>query len=97
MVIVTVLLAILLLAALYVIWNLNKKVSKLEDIVEYQVDYLRKVSLIIQESNVYINNLDKDGHFRSDDELGTFFNFMKEIQDLINDFRLPQDYGEKTK
>ena len=95
--IVATLLAILLLAAIYVIWNLNKKVGKLEEIVDYQVDYLRKVSLIIQESNVYINKLDEKGHFRADDELGTFFNFMKEIQDLINDFRLPQDYGKKTK
>ena len=95
--IVAALLTILLLAAIYVIWNISKKLSKLEDIVEYQVDYLRKVSLIIQESNVYINKLDEKGHFRADDELGTFFNFMKEIQDLINDFRLPQDYGKKTK
>ena len=91
------LLAMLLLAAIYIVWNLNKKVTKLEDVVEYQVDYLRKVSLIIQESNVYINKLDEKGHFRADDELGTFFDFMKEIQDLINDFRLPQEYGEKTK
>ena len=95
--IVAALLTILLLAAIYVIWNISKKLSKLEDIVEYQVDYLRKVSLIIQESNVYINKLDEKGHFRADDELGTFFDFMKEVQDLINDFRLPQDYGKETK
>jgi hypothetical protein len=96
MVVVSFILFTLLIAAGYVIWNLNNKVSKLENIVESQIDYLRKVSLIIQESNVYINKLDEKGHFRSDDEVGTFFNFMKEIQDMVNDFTLPKGYGEKA-
>ena len=80
----------------YVIWNLNNKLTKAEDIIEEQIDYLRKVSLTIQESNLYVNQLDEKGHFRADDEIGTFFNFMKEIQDLINSFRLPQGYGKET-
>jgi hypothetical protein len=80
-----------------VIWNLNHKLTKAEDIIDEQIDYLRKVSLTIQESNLYVNQLDEKGHFRSDDEIGTFFDFMKEVQDLINSFRLPQGYGEKIK
>jgi len=80
----------------YVIWNLNNKLTKAEDIIEEQIDYLRKVSLTIQESNLYVNQLDEKGHFRADDEIGTFFNFMKEIQDLVNSFRLPQGYGKET-
>ncbi len=90
--------AVLILVILvcgYVIWNLNNKLTKAEDIIEEQIDYLRKVSLTIQESNLYVNQLDEKGHFRADDEIGTFFDFMKEIQDLINSFRLPQGYGKK--
>jgi hypothetical protein len=90
-----VLLVIVILVCGYIIWNLNNKLKKAEDIIEEQIDYLRKVSLTIQESNLYVNQLDEKGHLRSDDEIGTFFNFMKEIQDLINSFRLPQDYGKK--
>jgi hypothetical protein len=97
MVVVVILLAVLLAVAVYIIWNLNKKVQKAEDIIDSQVEYLRRVSLAIQESNVYINQLDEKGHFRADDEIGTFFDFMKEIQDIINSFRLPQDYGKETK
>jgi hypothetical protein len=97
MVVAIILLAVLLAVAVYIIWNLNKKVQKAEDIIDSQVDYLRKVSLAIQESNVYINQLDEKGHFRADDEIGTFFDFLKEIQDIINSFRLPQDYGKETK
>ncbi len=97
MVVAIILLAVLLAVAVYIIWNLNKKVQKAEDIIDSQVDYLRKVSWAIQESNVYINQLDEKGHFRADDEIGTFFDFLKEIQDIINSFRLPQDYGKETK
>ena len=91
------LLILVILVCGYVIWNLNNKLTKAEDIIDEQIDYLRKVSLTIQESNLYINKLDEKGHFRADDEVGTFFDFMKEIQDLINSFRLPKGYGEKSK
>ena len=89
------LLILVILVCGYVIWNLNNKITKAEDIIDEQIDYLRKVSLTIQESNLYVNQLDEKGHFRADDEIGTFFDFMKEIQDLINSFRLPKGYGEK--
>ena len=81
----------------YVVYNLNRKVVKQEKILEYQVGYLRNVSYLINESKVYIEQLDEKGTFRSDDEVGVFFNFMKEIQETINAYRLPKDYGETTK
>ncbi len=97
MVAIIVILSILLVLSLYVIWNLNKKVIRQEDIIESQVEYLRKVSYLIVESKLYVEQLDERGILRSDDEIGTFFNFMKEIQDTINAFRLPEDYGKSTK
>lgn len=97
MVTIIVILSILLVLSLYVIWNLNKKVIRQEDIIESQVEYLRKVSYLIVESKLYVEQLDERGILRSDDEIGTFFNFMKEIQDTINAFRLPEDYGKSTK
>lgn len=89
-------LSVLVLVLLYIVFNLYRKVTKQEDILEYQVGYLRKVSYLIQESKVYVQQLDESGAFQADDELGTFFNFMKEIQDTINTYRLPQDYGKTT-
>ena len=90
-------LGVIILVLIYVVYNLNRKVIKQEDILEYQVDYLRIVSYLISESKIYVEQLDESGAFRSDDEVGVFFNFMKEIQDTINDFRLPEDYGKTTK
>jgi hypothetical protein len=90
-------LGVIILILIYVVYNLNRKVIKQEDVLEYQVDYLRKVSYLISESKIYVEQLDESGAFRSDDEVGVFFNFMKEIQDTINDFRLPEQYGKTTK
>ena len=90
-------LGVLILALGYVVFNLNRKVIKQEEILEYQVGYLRNVSYLIQESKIYVEQLDEKGAFRSDDEVGVFFNFMKEIQETINAYRLPEDYGKTTK
>ena len=90
-------LVILVLVFGYTTWNLHRKVTKQEDIIEYQVGYLRKVAYLISESKIYVEQLDEKGTFRSDDEVGVFFDFMKEIQETINDYRLPEDYGKTTK
>ena len=89
--------AVIILTLSYVIYNLNRKVIKQEEILEYQVGYLRNVSYLISESKIYVEQLDEKGAFRSDDEVGVFFNFMKEIQETINAYRLPEDYGKTTK
>ena len=88
---------IVILALAYITFNLNRKVIKQEEILEYQVGYLRNVSYLIQESKIYVEQLDEKGAFRADDEVGVFFNFMKEIQETINAYRLPEDYGKATK
>ena len=94
--IVVSILAVIILVLIYIVFNLNRKVIKQEDVLEYQVDYLRKVSYLISESKIYVEQLDEKGIFRSDDEVGVFFNFMKEIQESINAYRLPKDYGKTT-
>lgn len=90
-------LSVVVLVLSYVVFNLYRKVTKQEDIINFQIDYLRKVSFLIQESKIYVEQLDEKGVFRSDDEIGAFFNFMKEIQDTINTFQLPENYGKKEK
>tara|TARA_R110000868_G_scaffold291291_1_gene551721 strand:+ start:129 stop:422 length:294 start_codon:yes stop_codon:yes gene_type:complete len=95
--VIILILSILLAVAIFIIWNLNNKVVKQEGVIKYQVDYLKRISYIITESNLYVNKIDEKGIFRADDEVGTFFNFMKEIQEDINTFRLPDDYGKTKK
>ena len=97
MTILLIILAVLVLVLGYTTWNLHRKVARQEDIIEYQVGYLRKVAYLISESKIYVEQLDEKGTFRSDDEVGVFFNFMKEIQETINAYRLPDDYGKTSK
>ena len=89
-------LCVVLLGLSYIVYNLNRKVIKQESIIEYQVGYLRNVAYLISESKIYVEQLDEKGTFRSDDEVGVFFNFMKEIQETINAYRLPEDYGKTS-
>lgn len=94
--ILVIILSVLVLGLGYVVYNLNRKVIKQESIIEFQVGYLRNVAYLINESKIYVEQLDEKGTFRSDDEVGVFFDFMKEIQETINDYRLPEDYGKTT-
>jgi len=95
-IVVSVIILIIFAVLGYVIFNLNRKVVKQEEIINYQVGYLRNVAYLINESKIYVEQLDEKGAFRSDDEVGVFFNFMKEIQETINEYRLPENYGKAT-
>jgi len=79
----------------YIIYNLLKKVEKYEDITVDQTQYLQNVSNLIGDSQKHLSTLDERGVFKSDDEVGYFFNQMKKVQDELNRYMLPQNYGKK--
>jgi len=85
----------LLIICTYIINNLLVKVEKYEDITQDQVRYLQNISDTIGESKRHLQNLDDKGVFQSDDEVGEFFNQMKEVQEQLNDYMLPQNYGKE--
>ena len=70
----------------YVVWNLLTKNERQEDILISYWDYLTKISDLINFSNNKIIEIDQKGSFQSDDEIGFFFNNIKEIQTLLNEF-----------
>ena len=65
---------------------LVRKNSKLEKIVADQQQYIDAISIIIDASNETIKELDARGAFEADDEVGTFFRNIKEIQNVLNQF-----------
>lgn len=79
----------------YIIYNLLRKVEKYEDVTTDQTGYLQRISNIIIESNKHIQNLDENGAFQSDDEVGFFFEQLKSIQEELNRYMLPENYGKK--
>ena len=80
---------------LYIIRNLMVKVEKYEDVTVDQTRYLQNISNIIGESKQHLQNLDENGVFQSDDEVGEFFNHMKYVQDELNKYMLPENYGKE--
>lgn len=93
--ILSITLSVLLLIAIFAIWNLMRKVERLEDIVEDQVGYMKEISYLISTSREEVDKLDASGHFQVDDELGVFFNYIKQIQDTADNYILPPEYGKK--
>lgn len=83
------------ITSLYIIRNLLYKVEKYEDVVKDQTKYLQNISNTIGESQKHLQNLDEKGVFQSDDEVGEFFNQMKYVQDELNRYMLPENYGKK--
>jgi uncharacterized membrane protein YgaE (UPF0421/DUF939 family) len=86
----------ILLTSLYIIFNLLKKVEKLEDIAEDSTKFILKLSDIIKESDELIKAVDEKGTFKSDDEVGEFFEYLKQIQQNLNNFKIPDINGKKT-
>ena len=68
--------------------NLLRKNEKAEDIVVGYLIYLEKISKVIEISDEKLKKIDYKGSFRSDDEVGFFFEQIKKIQDILNDFKL---------
>ena len=81
MIITIAILSALLIVSLFIIWNLMKKNEILEDFVTKQseaIDYCDK----------RLKTIDDKGSFIADDEVGWFFEKIKEIQEALNEFRL---------
>ena len=76
------------LAELFIIgiFLLIRRNNALEKAVTQQQQYLDAISIVIQNSQQKLEELDVMGAFKSDDEVGTFFRNLKEIQDVLNEF-----------
>ncbi len=78
----------LLLIAGFVIWNLLKKVERQEDLIEKYQQYLTSLDTSIKLSSKRLEEIDVKGMFSSDDEIGWYFKQIKEIQEILNDYKL---------
>ena len=70
---------------------LIKKNRTLEKIVVDQQQYIEAIGIVINNSDQLLKQMDSQGVFQSDDEVGVFFKNLKEIQELINQFNTRKD------
>ena len=71
------------------------KVEKYEDVVQDQAQYLQNISNLVGDSQKHLKTLDEKGVFQSDDEVGYFFDNLKKVQDELNRYMLPENYGKE--
>tara|TARA_R110000772_G_scaffold192530_4_gene303491 strand:+ start:490 stop:774 length:285 start_codon:yes stop_codon:yes gene_type:complete len=85
---VIVTLSVLVVILIFTTLNLLKKNERAEDIVVGYLEYLDKISRVIEISEDKLKKLDHRGTFSSDDEVGYFFKSIQSIQEVLNDFKL---------
>ena len=88
MIIAIIILSVTVLALGYTTFNLLRKFEKQEDILAGYLDYLDKLSRVIEVSDEKLKQIDARGTFKSDDEVGFFFQQIKGLQDILNDFQI---------
>lgn len=76
-------------------FNLLRKHEKQEDINSVQekillsyMEYISKIDEIIGYSDERLKVIDSKGTFKSDDEIGWFFEQVKLIQETLNNFKI---------
>ena len=83
-------LSVLVVILGFTTFNLMRKNEKQEDILAEYLIYLDRLSKTIDASDKKLKEIDRAGTFRSDDEVGQFFDFIQKIQDILNDFKLKE-------
>ena len=67
----------------YTTFNLLRKNEKAEDIIISQQEFIDKIKKQITFTEEKLIKIDKKGSFKSDDEIGWFFNEIKVLQKKI--------------
>jgi uncharacterized membrane protein YukC len=88
MIVAIIILSVLVVILGYTTFNLLRKNEKQEDILAGYMTYLNKISDYIEVTDKRLNELDAKETFKSDDEIGFFFEQIKNIQSVLNSFNV---------
>lgn len=81
-------LSIIVIILTFTTWNLLRKQEKAEDILAGYIDYLDQLSKVIEIADEKLKKVDSKGSFQSDDEVGFFFEQIKGLQEIFNQFQM---------
>ena len=80
--------SILVVTLSYTTYNLLKKNESQEDTIGFYKNYVENISNVIDFSDKKLKEIDDKETFKSDDEVGFFFDQIKYLQNQLNDFKL---------
>jgi hypothetical protein len=81
-------LSVLVVILGYTTFNLLRKNEKAEDIIYSYREYMNRMNDVIYETDKKLKEIDEQGIFKNDDEIGWFFEKIKAIQEIINQYKL---------
>jgi hypothetical protein len=76
----------LLLLSLYINYIFYKKNDKCLKLLSYQDNFLIFMFGKIKETSKKLNEIDQKGTFKTDDEVGFFFDYLKEMQEELKKY-----------
>ena len=88
MIVLTIILGLMVVVLGFTTFNLLKKNERQEDILAGYMEYLSRISGIIELSDKKLKEIDHKGSFESDDEIGFFFQSVKQLQEALNAFQI---------
>jgi uncharacterized membrane protein YukC len=88
MIIAIVILSVMVVVLGFTTFNLLRKNEKQEDILAGYMTYLNKISDYIENTDKRLKEIDQKETFKSDDEVGFFFEQLKNIQSVLNSFNV---------
>jgi competence protein ComGF len=71
----------------YTTFNLLRKNEQAEDILISYQEFINKLQEHITKSETRLKEIDRKETFKSDDEIGWFFNEIKKIQNNLSQFK----------
>lgn len=77
----------------YVFRNLVVQNNKLTKLVEERDIYINNISAVIEDIEARLREIDNRGTFASDDEVGFFFNSLKQMSQTLNVYKLKNNNG----
>jgi len=86
--IIIIILSVLVVVLGFTTFNLLRKNEKQEDILMGYMTYLNKITDYIEVTDKRLKEIDQKGTFQSDDEVGFFFEQLKNIQSVLNSFNV---------
>mgnify|MGYP000942700877 CR=1 FL=1 len=90
MIYLTIILGLGVITLSYTTYNLLRKSEKQEDILSSYMIYLDRMSRVVELSDHRLKEIDAKGTFKSDDEVGFFFDQITEIQKILNEFQIKE-------
>ena len=89
--ILSILIGILVLSLIYISFNSIRKFEKYENIILSQNEYVSKIQDAIIFSEKRIKEIDEKETFKSDDEIGWFFDNIKNIQEILSNYKIDKN------